>query len=40
MQNNKKRKKTNATIVQDDAKIVQTCMKRAFLDDFTIDFGR
>lgn len=30
----------DAIIVQDHAKIVQTCMKRVFLDDFTSEFGR
>ena len=39
MQNNIKSNKANTTIVQDNAKIVQTRMKRAFLDYFAIDFG-
>ena len=30
----------DATIVQEDAKIVQTRLKRAFLDDFSSEFGR
>ena len=30
----------DATIVQDHAKIVQTRLKRAFLDDFSSEFGR
>ena len=40
MQNNIKNNKANTTIVQDNAKIVQTRMKRAFLDYFAIDFRR
>jgi hypothetical protein len=39
-QNNIKRRKPNKTIVQENAKIVQTCINRAFLDDFVMDFGR
>jgi hypothetical protein len=40
MQNNKKTGTQNATIVQDDAKIVQTCLKWHILDDFTSEFRR
>lgn len=40
MQNNKKLRKRDAIIVQDHAKIVQTFIKRVFLDDFAIGFGR
>ena len=29
-----------ATIVQDNANIVQSCVKRAYLDDFSSEFGR
>ena len=34
MQNNKKLRKRDANIVQDDAKIVQTTIKQTFLDNF------
>ena len=40
MQNNIKLRKRNVTIVQDNVKIVQTCIKRVFLDDFTNEFRR
>ena len=30
----------NETIVQEDAKIVQTSVGMVFLDDFAMDFGR
>ena len=40
MQNNKKLRKRNVTIVQDNTKIVQTSIKRAYLDDFTNEFRR
>ena len=32
--------RTDATIVQDNANIVQSCVKRAYLDDFYSEFGR
>jgi alpha-glucosidase len=40
LQNNKIMLRRDATIVQDHAKIVQTRLKRAFLDDFSSEFGR
>lgn len=40
MQNNIKLRKRDVTIVQDNVKIVQTCIKRVFLDDFTNEFRR
>ena len=40
MQNNIKLRKRDVTIVQDNEKIVQTCIKRVFLDDFTNEFRR
>lgn len=40
MQNNIKLRKRDVTIVQDNEKIVQTCIKRVFLDDFSNEFGR
>ena len=40
LQNNKIMLRRDATIVQDHANIVQTRLKRAFLDDFSSEFGR
>jgi len=40
LQNNKKLTKPTDNIVQEDAKIVQTPVKSALLDDFATFFGR
>jgi hypothetical protein len=40
MQNNKKRCRRSANIVQDDTTIVQAPGNNAFLDDFVMEFGR